>query len=105
MTHLAYKLEGSKYNLGGEEPLVMMVSTYGNDRPAIVLMDEVGLPYCKFTINLPEVPLGPDEILVKTCDENADVAEMLRASSAFKDTLRRVKSGFNTYEIWKVELP
>jgi hypothetical protein len=44
--------------------------TYNNGRLAILLTTKTGEIYAKVTTNLPEIPLGDNEILIKDYSEN-----------------------------------
>lgn len=59
-------------------------------------------PYATITTNIPNVELGPDEIIVKNWSENSWVGQLLTLMpDVFQDTGRRVKVGFVEAPVWK----
>jgi hypothetical protein len=54
------------------------------------------------TVNIPEADLEPGEILVKTWSENESLAAAALASGHFRDTGKRVKTGWCEAEVWEV---
>lgn len=73
--------------------------------PAIELvMVDDGELFCTLTCNIPGTILADNEILVKTWSENEEVAECALASGLFKDTGKRVSTGFVQAQIWEVLL-
>jgi hypothetical protein len=75
---------------------------YQNDRLAIVGtlgdIEDFGV----LSVNIPDQPLKENEVLIKNWSENEAYAEAARNSGFFKDTGRRVKTGFCEAEIWEV---
>ena len=64
---------------------------YSNDRLAIQLITEQGEPVARATLNLPFVPLEPDEVLIKSYAENEGMLACLskpRSSSRTGMTIR-----------------
>lgn len=64
----------------------------------------------RLTVNiLPWIPLNDREILVKTWSENRTWAPLILENGPFRDTGRRVPSGFVHAEVWeyveKLEVP
>lgn len=84
----------------GEE-LRLVLGRYQNLRAAIRLESLLGDPWGVLTVNLPEVPLGKGELLVKTYGENEPLRAPALASGLFQDTERRVKVGYAEVEVWK----
>lgn len=58
-------------------------------------------PWATVTVNLPEVPLEPDEFTVKMWSENEAIRQPLLATGLFEDTGKRVPSGFVSAEVWR----
>lgn len=76
--------------------------SYGNDRLALILNDfDSGEPFCVLTVNIPEAELEEGEFIVKSYSENEPIAKVLRNSTHFMDTGRRIKTGFVSAEIWR----
>lgn len=66
-----------------------------NQRTAICLGDiETGEPYATATVNIPDIPLGPTEVLVKDYSENTGMLEALEHAGIVRRTGRCVRSGF-----------
>ena len=85
----------------------LSLGQYPNGRPAITLFiadgeEGAGEAIATLTVNIPGVQLGPDEIIVKTWSENLATAALMLKTGWFKDTGRRVPTGFVQAEIWKV---
>jgi hypothetical protein len=81
------------------------VGYYGGGAPSIELVDESeGYPevYARVTVNIPETKLEDDEVLIKSWSENEPIAEELRNSKFFRDTGKRIPTGYCEAEIWKV---
>lgn len=64
------------YTLHGERVNVK-IAKYGNKRPAILIEDEMGLPYMTASINVPQLELKDDEVVIKDYSENEGVYEWL----------------------------
>jgi hypothetical protein len=71
-------------------------------RTALLLIDleDPSLEY-KLTVNLPGEPLEPNHVFVKTWSENAAVARVALDSKLFRDTGRRVATGFVEAQVWE----
>ena len=78
------------------------VRHYTNGRIAIELDERNGTNFATLTCNLPDEELGDWEILVKTWSENEEIAKAALASGRFKDTGRRVSTGFMLAHVWEV---
>lgn len=88
------------------QPLALFKGQYrAGGSPALMLVCESGEPYGTVSVNLPGVPLGAGEILVKTVDEYAPAREPLLACGVLMDTGRRQRSGFLLAEVWKIIEP
>ena len=68
----------------------------------LVMANDSGNPFCTLTCNIPSVVLTENEILVKTWSENEEVAKAALASGLFRDTGKRVSTGFVLADIWEV---
>lgn len=78
------------------------VGFYSNGRVAIELEERDGAPFATLTCNLPTMELNGNEIFVKTWSENEEIAKAALASGRFKDTGRRVSTGFVLAQVWEV---
>lgn len=90
---------------GEQIELTLKFSNYLlGDRLSIRAETGDGEPYGTLTTNLPDQPLNPGEIFVKTYSENAAwVPQVLKnLPELFTDTGRRVKSGFVTIPVYQV---
>lgn len=82
------------------------------DRVAISAweVDSVGRvqePFGTLTTNLPHAPLEPREILVKTWSENESWVPglLVKMPEVFRDTGKRVRTGFVTAQVWELLAP
>jgi hypothetical protein len=65
------------------------------DRLAISLVDAAtGEPVNRVTVNMPEIPLGPDEVLVRNYSDGEGMLDDCVAAGLLADTGRRVTAGF-----------
>lgn len=71
---------------------------YDNRRPAIVI-DEAR--FARLTVNLPDNPIAPGLVFVKTWGENAPLRAPALATGLFEDTGERVQTGFVQAEVWR----
>jgi hypothetical protein len=72
----------------------MVSGRYSNGRTVLALADEEG-PVAVATVNVPEEPLGPDEVCVKDYSENEGmVAALVEAGVVEPLVVRRVRQGF-----------
>lgn len=68
---------------------------YGNGRPALELVDASDYePVCVATINLPDVPLGEHETIIKDYSENEGVLNFLQTNGIVGPVKRWVRTGF-----------
>lgn len=65
-----------------------------------VLSSDSGSPFGTLSVVAPKVSLKPGEALIRMHSENAPLRAPLLASGYFKDTGRRVPSGYVELEIW-----
>jgi hypothetical protein len=64
---------------------------YGNLRPAFLLVDaEDGSPIAKGTVNVPEEPMGPDEVIIKDYAENEGMSAALIDAGIIEPAPKRV---------------
>lgn len=68
---------------------------YGNGRVALQLVDaEDGSPIVTATVNLPDIPAGPNQVFIKDYAENEGMLAALLAAGVVKPTGDTVRSGF-----------
>lgn len=94
-----------KINIDGEE-LYLIKTKYHDGNLAIVVNDRFDEPFCKVSVNLPEYKdqldkLDGEYVFVKNYDENEWVDDLIE-QNFFKDTGKRISSGFCSYPLWKV---
>jgi hypothetical protein len=89
----------------GEDLSIHVTPAPANGTPTVQLYDSDGLPYATFSAHLPNIQLQPDEVLVKTWSENADLREPMLATGLFVDTGGRLPLGHITAEVWRVIKP
>jgi hypothetical protein len=80
-------------------------SEYGNGRPAVVAMEDNGEKWGMLTVNIPDTPLEPNEIIVKDYSEGATwVPQVLeKLPEVFEDTGKKAFSGHVAASIWLVK--
>jgi hypothetical protein len=85
------------------EKLVAKKETYqDNGRIAIQIVTEMGTPWFMATINLPEIPLLPDEVIIKNYSENEGILDELLKAGIVEETGVFVQVGYNTCPICKI---
>lgn len=85
---------------------VVQKRQYDNGRPALQLIDaEDGSPVATATVNLPDLPAGPNTVFVKDYSENAGMLEALVAAGVVKPTGQTVRSGFVEVPICELQPP
>ena len=89
-------LYGTKYNVK-LRPL-----KYEGGRLAIEGLCEDGGLFSVLTVNIPHARLNKNEVCIKNWSENEQFAESARKSGFFKDTGKRIATGFVEAEIWEV---
>ena len=77
---------------------------YPNGRVALSLVDEEG-PVATATVNLPDEPLGKNQVLIKDYAENAGMLEALVAAGVVKPTGQTVRSGFVEVPVCELQPP
>ena len=75
-------------SLNGEQ-LTLRREHYLNGRTALVLSDGT-----RCTVNVPDFPLAPDEVLIKDYSENAGVFDALVRAGAIAPTGRTLGVGY-----------
>jgi hypothetical protein len=81
----------------------LVKSQYMNKRLALQLIDSKdSSAVCTITVNLPDVPLGENEILVKSYSENEGIDKMLEQSKLALPTGRKIQSGFVKIPVFKL---
>jgi hypothetical protein len=79
---------------------------YDNGRLALQLIDaEDGSPIATATVNLPDVPLGKNQVLIKNWSENEGVLEALVAAGVVTPTGQTVRSGFVEVPVCELQPP
>lgn len=106
-TRMEQALNGKELvvNLGGADWYTKFKADrrYSNGRLCVELIDATdGSPFATLTVNIPTAELGDWEILVKTWSENEMVAKAALASGRFKDTGKRINTGFVQAQVWEV---
>jgi hypothetical protein len=85
---------------------VFRVNQYMNGRIAIETKvadgEEAGEPYGILTCNLPDEKIEDGQIIVKTWSENEGLAAAALGSGLFRDTGKRIPTGFVQAQIWEV---
>ncbi len=74
---------------------VLEYGTYNNQRVTIQLNNaEDGMPIATATVNLPDLPLPPDHVFIKSWSENEGIREALQVAGIIGPTLRKIPTGF-----------
>ena len=100
------KIEGFEFdvNLYGKTYRCKFITgtySHGNRLAIEVVMCEDNSPFSTLTVNLPDQPLGQNEIFVKTWSENEELAKACLATGLFEDTGKRVPTGFVQAQVWR----
>ena len=72
------------------EALRVVFRLYAGGRTAIELRDDLGCPYSKCTVNVPEVDLEDNEVIIKNYAENAGQLELLQEAGIIGPVKRDV---------------
>lgn len=90
---------------GEEVPITIAVGQFHNGNIAVFANSDEG-PYGRISVNT-DYPLKPDEIAVKTYNENSHwVPQLLTLMpTVFQDTGIRLPSGFAELQIWRFTPP
>ena len=102
---LKENLEGYEFDVKGYicKASVGRYCTGENIAIAILNLGSRGYePYCKFTVNIPEIELEEYEIITDEFSLNEVACELLK-SGFFERTEKGVKCEFKTYPIWEVK--
>lgn len=83
----------------------ILTSYQNNGATAIVLECEDGSQLATLTVNVPEAKVKDGEFLVKTWSENEGIAKAALDSGLFKDTGRRVATGWVEAQVWCLNEP
>lgn len=79
---------------------------YENGRPALQLIDaEDGSPIATATVNLPDVPLGKNEVAIKDWSENEGMLAALTEAGVVKPTGQTIRSGFVEVPVCELQPP
>lgn len=85
---------------------VVQKGQYGNGRPALKLIDaEDGSPIATATVNLPDVPLGTNQVAIKDYGENEGMLQALTEAGIVKPTGQSVASGYVEVPICELQPP
>lgn len=83
---------------------------YGSGRLAIQLVSAVenkeqdlfiGEPIATATVNLPDIPLGADEIIIKNYSENEGMLNSLQKAGLVSVPVRQIQTGYATASVVK----
>lgn len=86
-------------------PVTVKRSVYNaGERIALILFDDDGAPAATVTVNLPDVPLAPDEVILKGWSENEGIPDALERHGIVGPQLRSVQTGFVSAGIHKMLL-
>lgn len=85
----------------GGDNLEVQCTAFPNGRLA-VLLTSGGRPYCRWSVNLPELPVEPGEFFAKTHDENAELREPLLATGLFDVLPARAVGPLVEFELWRL---
>jgi len=81
---------------------VDFVNYRDNNRIALNLICDNGEDYACATVNLPMVPLEPDEVIIKDYSENEGVLDALVTAGYISMPLRYIQSGFVAMPVCKL---
>lgn len=78
-----------------------------NDRVSLALVDASdGIAVCMVSMNVPEVPLEPDQIVVKTYGGNDQIEQFLKENGIASHTNHWVPTSFGQSQpIYKLLIP
>jgi len=100
------KIDGKTFKIGDELVVIRTDHYTDGNRLAVELIcadgEDKGMPYCRLTVNIPQAILLPGEIIVKTWEENEESAIAAKASGLFRDTGKRVSTGYVKAEVWEI---
>jgi hypothetical protein len=85
---------------------VIQKCEYGNGRPALQLVDASdGEPIATATVNLPDLPAGPNQVFIKDYSENEGMLKALTEAGVVKPTGETVRSGFVEVPVCELQPP
>lgn len=86
------------------DPARIIFARYANNRTAIKLVSpEDGESIAVATVNLPDVPIGPDEAAIKDYSENEGMARVLIDAGLIEPEADRwLRSGFVTVGVYRL---
>lgn len=85
---------------------VVQKCQYGNGRPDLKLVDaEDGSPIATATVNLPDFPLGRNQVAIKDYGENAGLLQALVGAGVVKPTGQTVPTGYAEVSICDLHPP
>lgn len=85
---------------------IVQKAEYDNGRPALRLVDaEDGSPIATATVNLPDVPLGKNQVAIKSYSECEGMLDALVAAGVVKPTGQSVASGYVQVPICELQPP
>lgn len=91
-----------KFTFNSERLHTSYDGTYCNGTKAISILDENCRYYCTLTVSVENTPkLKDNEFVIKTWSENAEIAAAILKTGKFKDTGKRITTGFTKAEIWE----
>lgn len=84
--------------------LITQLHLYYNNRLAVRLVTQDREPYATLSVNVNEIPLEPNEFIVKGYSENTGLDDITRYG-VFEDTGRRVDLGrfVKNQKIWRLK--
>jgi hypothetical protein len=91
----------AEINMRGR-PLLVLADRGHGGRFWIRLVEETGEPAGVATAAVPGAVLRPDEITVRTWNENAPLRAPLLATGLFIDTGRREPTGYVQAKVWRL---
>lgn len=88
-----------------EELLILKGEYANNGHTAILLFDKEGYQYMDVTTNIEYSILEENEVTIKSWGENEPFMESFLKSGYFKDTGKRIPTGFVESQVWEVVKP
>jgi len=82
-------------------------TTYADGNLAILLVDDMGSPLCKLSVNFPEDidMLDENQFFAKTYAENRELAKDALQSGLFKETEKFIDNGYVKCPVWEIVIP
>ena len=82
-----------------DENCKVSLGSYDNRRPALRLFDEDDLPMATATINLPEEPLGENQVIIKSYSENAGMDDALMNAGIISAPIKYVQLNYGEVSV------